>query len=128
MLGEHRGICGRVALAVAAIGASAEHPDRPHLLARQADQLGDAGGGVVGLLRAGPHGGLAVAHVRDRAGRPHAGMGLGRKFVLAFDHPHRLLETLLDRAVLALDDALDHRGVADVRMQCVVAREIRLRV
>ena len=126
MRGEHGRIRGRVALVVAAIGAGAEHPDRPHLLARQPQQLGHAVGRVIGLLRAGPHRRLAVAHVGDRAARSGAGMGLGRIFVLALDDARGLLEAVLDRAVLALDEALDHRGVANMRMQGVMAGEIRL--
>src|ERR1019366_2848826 len=136
MLRQQRGLGGGVALAVAGVAAGAEHPDRPHLLARQPQELGDAVGAIVRLLGAGPYGGAAVAHIGDRAGGPHAGMRLGRIFVFAFDDAHRLLEAILHRAVVALgrepDDAGiggtgDDRRLADVIVELVVAGEVRLR-
>ena len=122
------GIGRGVALLVAAVGAGAEHPDRAHLLLRQAEQLGDAIGGVVGLLRRGPDRRLAVAHVGDRAGRPHAGMRLRREFVLALDDADGLLDAFLEIAVLALELALDDRRLADVLEQPFVTGKVRLRV
>src|SRR5881396_888129 len=55
-------------------------------------------------------------------------MRLRRELILAFDDAHRLLDALLEVAVLALELALDDRRPADVRMQLVVAGEIRLRL
>ncbi len=103
MLRQHGGVGAGVALVVAAVAAGAVHPDRPHLLARQAEQLGDALGGVVRLLRRGIERALAVANVGHRAGRAHGRVRLGRELVLAFDDPHRLLDAFVEIAVLRLD-------------------------
>src|SRR5260370_48357 len=63
MLREDRRIRGRVTLVVAAIGAGAEHPDRPHLLTRHAQQFGDAGRRIVGFLRRCPDRGRLASHI-----------------------------------------------------------------
>ena len=54
-------------------------------------------------------------------------MGLGGKFVFAFDDPRGLLDAVLEVAVLALEVALDDRRLADVVVQLVVAGEVGLR-
>ena len=124
MLRQHRGVCGGVALVVTAVGAGAEHPDRPHLFPWQAKQFGHALSRIMRLLRRGVERALAVAHVGDRAGRAGRRMRLRREFVFPFDDPHGLLDAFVEVAVLHLDLALDDRRLADVLVQLVVAREL----
>src|SRR6266849_5470530 len=104
-------------LVVTAVAAGAVHPDRPHLLARQAEQFGDAFRRVVRLLRRGVERAFAVADVRDRAGRAGRRMRLRGELIFPFDDPRGLLDALVEIAVLQLDVALDDGRLTDVLVQ-----------
>src|SRR5580700_4722286 len=67
------------------------------------------------FLRAAPAGYVAVLDLDQRAGRPHAGMGLERPLVFGLDHARRRLERLVDIAGFrGLHRTLARRRLADV--------------
>src|SRR5262249_30122885 len=114
-IGQHRGIHRRVVGVAAAVGAGADHPDRAHLLRRNAERERDAVAHEMRLLRAGPAGHVAVLDLHYGASWPHAGVGLERPFVFGLDHTRRALERVVDVAgFLAADLALAHGGAANV--------------
>src|SRR6516225_5660472 len=106
-IGQHRGIHRRVVGVAAAVGTGADHPDRAHLLRRNAERERDAVAHEMRLLRAGPAGDIAVLDLDQGAGRPHAGVRLERPFVFRLDYARCGLEGLVDVAgFLAADLAL----------------------
>src|SRR6266550_3153538 len=115
-LGHDGGIHRRVVGVAAAVAAWADHPDRAHLLQRDADRARNAVLHEVRLLRAGPAGDVAVVvDLNQGTGRSHAGMRLERPFVLGLDHARGAAERLLDVAgLLGIDLALAHWRLADV--------------
>ncbi len=70
-------------MAVHAVAAGAVEIDEPHRIDRQSEELREGEAEAMRSLRRGPDGRPAVAHIRDRAGRPHRTMRLHRPVELA---------------------------------------------
>ena len=90
-LGEHRGVGGRVLVAVAAVAAGAFEIDAAHVLDRHREHLRELLAQIVGRLRGRPRRELAVAEFRDRAGRAGRSVGVDGEVVGGGDFLHALL-------------------------------------